>query len=69
MDFSSVNEIYFAGGEPLLNSKHWEVLDNIENPENVSLHYNSNLATIKNVEKYIYYKPHLVILLQVMKPK
>lgn len=52
VDLSSVNEIYFAGGEPLLNPKHWEVLDNIENPENVSLHYNSNLATIKNVEKY-----------------
>ena len=47
-----VEMIYFAGGEPLLNPSHWEVLDKIPYPEQVELQYNSNLTYVNNIEKY-----------------
>lgn len=52
VDLTHVDHIYFAGGEPLLNPKHWQVLESILDPSKVSLHYNSNLTTVKNIEKY-----------------
>ena len=52
VNLDSVEYIYFAGGEPLLNSKHWEILDSIHNPSNVTLLYNSNLSSVKDIEKY-----------------
>ena len=52
IDLEDVQHIYFAGGEPLINPTHWKVLDNIKNPHNVSLQYNSNLAVVKNIDKY-----------------
>ena len=52
VDVSNVEHIYFAGGEPLINPKHWQVLDSIPNPSTVTLQYNSNLTSIKNIEKY-----------------
>ena len=52
IDLKDVQHIYFAGGEPLINPTHWKVLDKIENPQNVSLQYNSNLGVVKNIDKY-----------------
>ena len=52
IDLEDVQHIYFAGGEPLINPTHWKVLDNIKNPHNVSLQYNSNLGVVKNIDKY-----------------
>ena len=52
VDLSNVEHIYFAGGEPLLNPKHWKILDSISNPEHITLQYNSNLTSIKDIEKY-----------------
>ena len=52
VDLSKVEIIYFAGGEPLLNPKHWEILDSIPNPERVNLLYNSNLVSVKNIDVY-----------------
>ena len=45
-----VDHIYFAGGEPLIMKKHYEILDFlIENNlnEKVFLRYNTNLSTLK----------------------
>lgn len=50
IDLSAVDKIYFAGGEPFLNKKHWEILDNISNPEKVTLIYSSNLTYLGDVE-------------------
>ena len=52
IDLDDVEHIYFAGGEPLINSTHWKVLDRIKDPSKVSLQYNSNLVSVKNIEKY-----------------
>jgi sulfatase maturation enzyme AslB (radical SAM superfamily) len=44
-----VEEIYFAGGEPLMMPEHYEVLDKLIEHErfDVFLRYNTNLSTIK----------------------
>jgi MoaA/NifB/PqqE/SkfB family radical SAM enzyme len=52
VDLTNVEHIYFAGGEPLINPKHWQVLDSIIDPSSVTLHYNSNLLSIKNIDIY-----------------
>jgi MoaA/NifB/PqqE/SkfB family radical SAM enzyme len=52
VDLTNVEKIYFAGGEPLINKKHWEILDAIPHPENVSLVYSTNLSTLYKVEQY-----------------
>lgn len=52
IDLDDVEHIYFAGGEPLINPTHWKVLDQIKEPKNVSLQYNSNLGVVKNIDTY-----------------
>jgi organic radical activating enzyme len=45
----SLNRIYFTGGEPLINKKHYEILDYcIENDfaKNITLEYNTNGTTL-----------------------
>jgi len=45
----NVNRIYFTGGEPLINKKHYEILDYcIENgfAKNITLEYNTNGTTL-----------------------
>lgn len=44
-----VEEIYFAGGEPLLMTEHYQILDKLIEKEryDVFLRYNTNLSTIK----------------------
>jgi len=45
----SVNRIYFTGGEPLINKKHYEILDYcIEHDlaKNITLEYNTNGTTL-----------------------
>ena len=44
---STVEEIEFAGGEPLMDPIHYRVLNNIPNPENVTLKYSTNLSIMK----------------------
>jgi radical SAM protein with 4Fe4S-binding SPASM domain len=48
-----VEEIYFAGGEPLLMAEHYQILDKLIAKEryDVFLRYNTNMSTIK----YKYY--------------
>jgi len=53
----SVQEIYFTGGEPLLNLSHWAILDEYINQgksKNVALRYNSNLTTLRYKNKSIF---------------
>jgi len=52
IDLSTIESIYFAGGEPLLNPTHWKILDSIPHPERVSLQYSTNGSVTKNIEKY-----------------
>ena len=44
-----VEEVYFAGGEPLMMPEHYQVLDKLmeNNRYDVFLRYNTNLSTIK----------------------
>lgn len=43
----TVEEIEFAGGEPLMDPIHYRVLDSIPHPENVTLKYSTNLSIMK----------------------
>lgn len=52
----SLQWMYFTGGEPLINSKHWELLEELINngySANIALLYNTNLTTIKYKDKNI----------------
>lgn len=42
----NVEEIEFAGGEPILDPIHFNILDSIKNPEKVTLKYSTNLSTL-----------------------
>ncbi len=47
-----VEEIEFAGGEPILDPIHYRVLANVKNPERVVLKYATNLSTLLLNDKY-----------------
>jgi len=44
-----VNQIYFAGGEPLLMQEHWQILDLLTEHKkfNVKINYSTNCSTFK----------------------
>ncbi|MEO9966598.1 MAG: twitch domain-containing radical SAM protein [Reichenbachiella sp.] len=46
---NEIEEIYFAGGEPLMMNEHYEVLDQLIQTSCTSVHlsYNTNLSTLK----------------------
>jgi sulfatase maturation enzyme AslB (radical SAM superfamily) len=48
--------MYFTGGEPLINSDHWSLLESmieLDYAKNICLQYNTNLTTIKYKDKNI----------------
>lgn len=47
--FSEIEEFYFAGGEPLLTDKHYDILNYLiaNNKTDVKLRYNTNLSNLK----------------------
>jgi sulfatase maturation enzyme AslB (radical SAM superfamily) len=52
----SLHWMYFTGGEPLINSEHWELLDQLirsGRSKNISLSYNTNLTSLKYKDKNI----------------
>ena len=52
-----VNTIYFAGGEPLLNIDHWELLDQLIDTglsKNISLMYSTNLTVLGYKDKSVF---------------
>jgi sulfatase maturation enzyme AslB (radical SAM superfamily) len=52
----SLHWVYFTGGEPLINSEHWALLEELVNSgqaASISLMYNTNLTTIKYKDKNI----------------
>lgn len=52
----SLHWMYFTGGEPLINSEHWALLEELVDSEQstrISLMYNTNLTTIKYKDKNI----------------
>lgn len=57
---STVKEIYFAGGEPLLMDKHYEMLEHLIEigNTNIKIRYNSNLSSLhyKNKSVIDYWK-------------
>jgi len=52
---SSVEQIYFAGGEPLLMDEHWQILDLLDEHKryDVSLAYSTNLSVLKYKNKNV----------------
>lgn len=53
---SSVQSIYYTGGEPFINIEHWTLLEELIEAgysKNIELRYNSNLTTIKFKNKDI----------------
>lgn len=56
--FFSAEEIYFAGGEPLIMDEHYQILDflNENNITNLRLRYNSNLSTLDYKKENIVHK-------------
>jgi len=52
----SLQWMYFTGGEPLINSEHWALLDELVDSgqaSKIELMYNTNLTTIKYKDKNI----------------
>ncbi len=47
--FDTIEEFYFAGGEPLLTDKHYEILEYLINHDrtDVKLRYNTNMSVLK----------------------
>lgn len=49
---SDIREIYFAGGEPLINDHHYDILNHfIETQQPVSIYYNTNFSNL-NYQTY-----------------
>ena len=48
----TVEEIEFAGGEPILDPIHFRILSNVAHPEQVILKYSTNLSTLLLNDKY-----------------
>lgn len=50
-----VQKIYFAGGEPLIQREHWDILDKLIElgRTDVELFYNTNLSTLKFKDKHL----------------
>lgn len=46
LDLSDLKFIYFAGGEPLLNQYHYELINKLNDKSKIKLQYSSNLTTI-----------------------
>ena len=42
-----IDEMEFAGGEPLLDPLHFKLISQIPNPENVILKYSTNLTNLE----------------------
>jgi MoaA/NifB/PqqE/SkfB family radical SAM enzyme len=53
--FSNIEEFYFAGGEPLLTDKHYDILEYLIsiNKTSVKLRYNTNLSNLKYKNKSV----------------
>ena len=53
--FKNIEEFYFAGGEPLLTDKHYDILEYLISigKTNVKLKYNTNLSSLKYKNKSI----------------
>ena len=52
----SVEQIYFAGGEPLMMDEHYVILEELERRErfDVRLIYNSNFTEVKLKDRYVF---------------
>lgn len=53
----SVHDIYYTGGEPLINDEHWALLEEyvrLGYSKNINLLYNSNLTTTRYKDKDIF---------------
>ena len=53
--FKNIKVFYFAGGEPLMTDKHYEILEHLIETGNtkVTLEYNSNVSRLKYKNKSI----------------
>jgi radical SAM protein with 4Fe4S-binding SPASM domain len=53
--FKNIEEFYFAGGEPLLTDKHYDILEYLISigKTDVKLHYNTNLSNLKYKDKSV----------------
>jgi organic radical activating enzyme len=51
----NINDVYFAGGEPLLIPDHYEILQHLidNNKSNISVRYNTNLSVLSYKNKYV----------------
>lgn len=58
--FEFVDEIYFAGGEPLIMSEHYEILEKLilKNKTNTNIRYSTNFSilTYRNIHIFDYWK-------------
>jgi MoaA/NifB/PqqE/SkfB family radical SAM enzyme len=53
---SSVQQVYYTGGEPFINGEHWELLEEMisnGHSQHISLSYNTNMSTLKFKDKNI----------------
>src|SRR5210317_357263 len=53
--FDTIEEFYFAGGEPLLTDKHYDILEYLikNNRTEVKLRYNTNMSVLRYKDKNV----------------
>ncbi len=55
-NLKNIREIYFAGGEPMLNTLHWDILEELDRMQryDVKIYYNTNLFKLDYKTKHVF---------------
>ena len=55
-NLKNIREIYFAGGEPMLNTLHWDILAELDRMQryDVKIYYNTNLFKLDYKTKHVF---------------
>ena len=55
-NLKNIREIYFAGGEPMLNTLHWDILQELDRMQryDVKIYYNTNLFKLDYKTKHVF---------------
>ena len=55
-NIKNITEVYFAGGEPMLNTLHWDILEELDRLHryNIKIYYNTNLFKLDYKTKHVF---------------
>ena len=55
-NIKNITEVYFAGGEPMMNTLHWDILEELDRLHryNIKIYYNTNLFKLDYKTKHVF---------------